>query len=72
MVAENVYFQAQIGECTEFVCDGKKQRASIIVAPLKVYSNEDLVKVINGCNLWKACTNLNCQYSLNSHPPLKE
>jgi hypothetical protein len=68
MPAESVYFTATIGECTEFILDGKKQRVSVVISPLKVYSEEETVKVNSGCNLWKACQNKQCQFSIASHP----
>lgn len=75
--AENVYFQAQIGVCTEFIQDGKKQQASVVISPLKVVSGQkvgvsgepdDTIRVNSGCNLWKACKNRACSFAMISHP----
>lgn len=53
-----------IGPCTEFMLDGKKREVSVIISPLKVNQDDNSLKVISGCNYWKACQNLGCQFSL--------
>lgn len=68
MTAENVYFQATIGECHEFCLEGKKQHVSVVISPLKAWADNQTVRVTSGCNLWKACQNRQCQYSVVSHP----
>ena len=65
--------QSQIGLCSEFVNNGKKQEVSIVVSPLKVTGIEDMtkgsaLKIISGCNMWRACENVKCQFSLVSRP----
>jgi len=68
----DVYFQAQIGPCTEFICDRKKQQISVAIAPLKVITEEQTLKVNFGCNMWRGCENPRCQYSLLAKGPKKE
>lgn len=53
-----------IGPCTEAIIDGTKQEISVVISPLKINSDEKNIKVISGCNMWKACQNKHCQYSL--------
>ena len=64
-----VNIQATQGACSEFVDDkGKKQTVSIVISPLKVAANEEQSKIVvqTGCNLWKACQNKDCYYSMAS------
>ena len=64
-----VNIQATQGVCSEFVDGkGKKQTASIIISPLKVTANDEQSKIVvqTGCNLWKACQNKGCYYSMAS------
>jgi len=64
-----VNIQATQGACSEFVDDkGKKQTVSIVISPLKVTANEEQSKIVvqTGCNLWKACQNKGCYYSMVS------
>ena len=59
----DVYIQATIGPCVEAVFDKKKQEISVAIAPLKIISEGQTIKVNFGCNYWKSCENLRCQYS---------
>jgi len=64
-----VNIQATQGVCSEFVDEkGKKQNVSIVISPLKVTANEEQSKIVvqTGCNLWKACQNKGCYYSMAS------
>jgi len=64
-----VNIQATQGVCSEFVDDkGKKQTVSIVISPLKVMANEEQSKIVvqTGCNLWKACRNKGCYFSMAS------
>ena len=64
-----VNIQATQGICSEFVDDkGKKQDVSIVISPLKVMANEEQSKIVvqTGCNLWKACRNKGCYFSMAS------
>ena len=67
----DVYFMAQIGSCTEAVFDRKKQEISVAIAPLRVIEEEKTIKVSFGCNMWRACENSKCQYSLLAMGPRK-
>jgi hypothetical protein len=61
----DVYVQSMVGECSEAVIEGKRKTVSIVISPLKlVQRDKETLKVISGCNLWKACQNLSCQFSL--------
>lgn len=70
----DIYFNSVIGTCTEFQMlgksDGAKQEVSITISPLKVHQDEDkgTIKVTSGCNLWKACGNVACQFALSARP----
>jgi len=64
-----VNIQATQGVCSEFMDDkGKKQNVSIVISPLKVTANEEQNKIVvqTGCNLWKACHNGACYFSMAS------
>jgi len=64
-----INIQATQGVCSEFVDDkGKKQNVSIVISPLKVTANEEQNKTVvqTGCNLWKACRNKGCYFSMAS------
>lgn len=64
-----VNIQAVQGVCNEFIDDkGKKQTVSIVISPLKLTTNEDQNKIVvqTGCNLWRACKNAGCFYSMAS------
>lgn len=58
-----IYTQATIGECDQFMLEGKKQSISVIISPLKMIQEKSTMKITQGCNMWRACENINCQYS---------
>lgn len=60
----DVYIQSTIGACDQAIVENLKQEVSVIISPLKITTIENTLKIISGCNLWKACNNKNCQYSL--------
>jgi len=69
-----VNIQALQGVCSEFIDDkGKRRDVSIVVSPLKVTANEEQNKIVvqTGCNLWKACFNEGCYYSMASRKKKK-
>lgn len=70
MEVGSINFQADIGACNEYMKAGKKEPVSIVISPLKVTQSEDgnALKVVFGCNLWKSCMNVGCQYSLTARP----
>jgi len=56
----------QIGVCEDFMQDGSrtKEAVSIVVSPLKVTNtSENELRIVNGCNMWQACTNKRCHFS---------
>ncbi len=62
-----VQVQATIGNCSQYVDKdgaGDKEEISVVIAPLKVVPDGERVKVIEGCNMWRSCSNLRCWYSL--------
>jgi hypothetical protein len=59
----DVYIQSQIGECSEFIMNKEKQQVNVVISPLRIHGNEDDLRVISGCNLWKACENPACYFS---------
>ena len=66
-VIMDIYVQAQLGICNEFIYQGKKQPVSTVISPLKITQIDQTLRVSSGCNMWKACDNLKCQYSIASH-----
>ena len=75
----DIYVQATIGPCTEFTLNKEKEEISIVIAPLKIifgrssvdHPNGESLKFNSGCNMWRACENPACQYSLISRPEKK-
>jgi hypothetical protein len=63
----DIYIQSTIGPCDQYINPDTKEREeiSIIISPLKITSKEDVIKVSSGCNLFNACQNSKCQYSLS-------
>ena len=64
-----VNIQSTQGACSEYIDEkGKQKTVSIIVSPLKVTANDEQSKIVvqTGCNLWKACRNEGCYYSMAS------
>ena len=70
----DIYVQATIGVCAEFKVGGKKEETSIVISPLKITTDESVLKINSGCNMWKACKNTGCQYSLiaREQPQMKK
>ncbi len=60
---EDIHLNYSIGECKDFMQNGKKQTVSIVIAPLKVTDDGTEVRIKSGCNMWKACQNPNCELS---------
>ncbi len=60
-----VYVNSEIGNCNEFTMGGKKQSISVVISPLKVTADESagVIKINSGCNFWKSCENIRCQFS---------
>lgn len=60
--------QAAVGLCNVFMesDDGLKQEVSVVISPIKVITDgsENQLQIVNGCNLWRACRNSDCWYSL--------
>jgi hypothetical protein len=67
----DIYFKSDIGVCSEFTpigLGGEKREASIVISPLKVFTeNEKDLKITMGCNLWKGCQNKSCRFAEVSH-----
>lgn len=64
----DIYFQSQIGTCSEYIGEekgGKKESVSVIISPLRVQTDQDAMnmKVVNGCNMWQGCRNKKCHLS---------
>ena len=64
---------ATVGLCTEFMSavDIEKADVSVVIAPLKVLSEDEKIRVVSGCNLWQSCHNSACWYSLASREQKK-
>jgi hypothetical protein len=64
----DIYTQATLGTCNQFMSDGKVKKAevSVVIAPLKVTTNDegDKIKIVTGCSMWKSCQNPDCYYSI--------
>lgn len=63
-----INIQATMGTCSEYMTEGFeiKKEASVVIAPLRVTTNEgsDKIQVTSGCNMWKSCFNPSCWYSI--------
>lgn len=59
----DIYLESEIGECNNFTLNGKKERTSIVIAPLRVEGPESRLKFATGCNLFVDCENKHCYYS---------
>ena len=58
-----------IGVCDQCIKDGERVEASIVISPIKIESTDEAgtkLKVISGCNLWRACENGACYFSLKA------
>ena len=66
-----VYFAATIGTCTEFMETGQKHKVSMTIYPIKADLDETHLKVTSGCNLWQACENKSCYFSLKARDKKK-
>ena len=58
----DVYIQSEIGVCSEFE-PRRKEPISIVISPIRVEGAESRLKIVSGCNMWHACTNVNCFFS---------
>lgn len=67
----NIYIQSTVGVCSEFMDKGKMREASVVVSPLKITQGDNIIRVTSGCNLWQACQNRDCHFSLVARPPKK-
>lgn len=56
-----------VGLCNQFCRDGQgqKEEVSVIISPLKVVGEGEKVRIISGCNLFRACHNAYCWYSVD-------
>jgi len=70
----DVYVQAQVGVCSEFIGEnGEKAEVSVVISPVKVeMTSESKMKIVTGCNLWKSCHNSGCFYSMASRQREKQ
>ncbi len=62
-----IYMQATIGICSEFMSapDAEKAEVSVVIAPVKVASEDEAkLRLVTGCNLWQSCQNAACWYSI--------
>lgn len=49
--------------CSECLMEGEKQPTSVIIMPLRVIEENDMLKITTGCSMWKNCDNGACQFS---------
>lgn len=64
-----INIQSTVSSCTEFLDEqGERREVSVVISPLKVSSDDsqNRIKVITGCNLWKACFNGDCYFSIKA------
>ena len=69
-----IYMQATIGICSEFMSapDAEKAEVSVVIAPVKVASEDEAkLRLVTGCNLWQSCHNGACWYSLTAREKKK-
>ncbi len=58
-----------IGPCDQFIKDGEQVEVSIVISAIKVEATDEAgtkLKVVSGCNLWRACENGACYFSLKA------
>jgi hypothetical protein len=62
----DIYTQATMGSCDQFMSDGEKSEITVVISPIKVSTNEngDKIKIVTGCSMWKSCQNPDCYYSI--------
>ena len=71
MAERDVYFVATQGECMSFIHQGKKERISNAITPLKVIEEGSQLKILWGCSRWLSCEDRTCQYSQVAKGPKK-
>ena len=62
-----IYMQATIGICSEYMSapDAEKAEVSVVIAPVKVAAEDEAkLRLVTGCNLWQSCQNAACWYSI--------
>ncbi len=60
-----LYFAPCAVACSEFTdINGKTFKRDVAFSPVRINGNEEEeIKISYGCNLWKSCYNLECQFS---------
>jgi len=61
----DIYIQSEVGVCAEYK-PRQKEPISIVISPIRIEGKEGNLKVISGCNMWRACQNENCYFSMAS------
>ena len=63
-----IKIESAIGVCEEFMeaVNGKRVPVSVVISPLKVVGNDSGVQVTSGCNMWQACRNARCHFSVEA------
>lgn len=63
----DIYINSAIGACTEFIPEDstdKLEEVSVVISPIRVVQDgESVLKVVQGCNLFRACNNPDCYFS---------
>lgn len=65
----DINIQSTVSSCTEFRNElGEPREVSVVISPIRVVSDDsqNKIKVITGCNLWKACFNGDCYLSIKA------
>ena len=66
----DIYFVSTVGVCEEFrttkIKEKKldKESVSVVISPLRAEGQEGNIKVAHGCNMWRACQNKDCYFSM--------
>ena len=64
-------------DCTEFTNCGAQRAKRVVVSPIRVLckpevEDRDEYVIFQGCNMYQACRNPNCVYSITSRDQARE
>ncbi len=59
----DIYVQSTIGECGHYIFEGKTERVSTIVSPLRIEGPESRLKIASGCSMFLDCEDRRCYFS---------
>ena len=59
----HVFFEPRGFPCYNYITEGREKTVTAIITPVKVFNNEDHVRVFWNCNHSRSCSNAQCLYS---------